>query len=71
MHQLNSSQFQQHQAHQGDTGQMNATGNSNPRPASSKISKKKSTIGSSGNVVVQQQNSLGSKNAFGNQVLNQ
>ena len=70
MHQLNASQFQQHQAHAGDIVQMSGSVNSNQRPASSKVQKKKSTIGSSGNIIVGQNNSIGSKNAFGSQVMN-
>jgi len=37
--------FQQHQAHVGDTTHISS---SNPRPASSKVVKKKSTVGSTG-----------------------
>ena len=70
MHQINSSQFQQHQAHAGDIVQMGASGNSHPRPASSKVQKKKSTIGSQGNIIAHQQQNLGSKNVFGSHMMN-
>ena len=62
----NVGNFQQHQAHAGDIVQM---GSSNPRPASSKVVKKKSTIGSSGNGIPVHQGSIGSKTQLGNQMM--